>query len=149
MVDLARLTNLRLGELLQEEGLITQEQIQDTLDFQEDSDLRFGEALIAQNHVEERDIVWVLCTQFDIPYINVENYTPDPQAIEKVPPEFMEENSILPLELVDNTLVIVASGFFHREMFETLAQQTGLQIQLLLSPTESIQGKIKKHVHSS
>lgn len=149
MVDLAKLTSKRLGELLHEEGVVSQEQIQETLDYQADKDLRFGEAMIDLGIVEEGDIVWVLCTQFDLPYIKIEHYHPNPEALKLLDPEFLAKNIVFPIEVIDETLVLVVSSFFHREMFETIYDKTGKDIQIFLSTSDRIQEALVEHLNVS
>ena len=69
MVSLNRLTRKKLGEILVEQGLLSEEQVQDTLRLQHQLGLLFGETLVQQKLITEEKMVAVLVSQFGIPYI--------------------------------------------------------------------------------
>ena len=70
MVNIAKLTKKRLGELLIAEGLIHNDQVQEALAEQQKNGLLLGEALIKLGYVTELDIAGALSTQFGLPYID-------------------------------------------------------------------------------
>ena len=74
MVAINRLVKKRLGEMLVEQGLLTNEQVQDALRMQHQSGLLFGETLVQNMLITEEKIVAVLVSQFGIPYILPSQY---------------------------------------------------------------------------
>ena len=61
--------------MLVEQGLLTNEQVQDALRMQHQSGLLFGETLVQNQLITEEKIVGVLVNQFGIPYILPSQYT--------------------------------------------------------------------------
>jgi chain length determinant protein tyrosine kinase EpsG len=57
-----------IGDIIRETKSLTQEQIQQILDYQRANDLRFGEAAVKLGFVTDADIVFALSQQFNYPY---------------------------------------------------------------------------------
>ncbi len=138
MADVAKLTKKRLGEILREQGLINEEHIQEALDRQDETGELLGRALIELGYVTERDIARVLCTQFGLPYLDVENCSPDKELIEQIPDSFIKKYSFLPVDMIGQVVVIAVSGVFGQEFFDRLNQITGREIQIVISTREKI-----------
>ena len=67
MVAINRITRKKLGELLIEQGLLTDQQVQDTLRLQHQTGKLFGECLVENKLITEDKMVGVLVSQFGIP----------------------------------------------------------------------------------
>lgn len=57
-----------LGEILKRTKGLTGEQVSQTLDYQREHGLRFGEAAVALGLAQPEDIIWALSQQFHYPY---------------------------------------------------------------------------------
>lgn len=57
-----------IGDIIRETKSLTQEQIQQILDYQRANNLRFGEAAVKLGFVTDADIVFALSQQFNYPY---------------------------------------------------------------------------------
>lgn len=60
-----------LGEILKRTKGLTGEQVSQTLDYQREHGLRFGEAAVALGLAQPEDIIWALSQQFHYPYAPV------------------------------------------------------------------------------
>lgn len=61
-------SNRMIGELLQEQGHLTQDQVLRVLDYQRDHPVRFGEAAVSLGLVKGSDALWALSKQFGYDY---------------------------------------------------------------------------------
>ena len=59
--------------MLIEQGMVTEEQVQDGLRLQNQQGILFGEALVQQGVISEDKIVVTLLTQFGLPILNQPN----------------------------------------------------------------------------
>jgi len=139
MVDVSKLTKKRLGELLKEAGAVTEEQIQEALDRQEETDELLGRALVELGHVTEDDIARVVCTQFGLPYVDATNYAPNKKLIEKIPDAFIQKYYFLPLDQIGDVVVVAVSGVFEEQFFHELEELTGAEIQIVISTRRNIE----------
>ncbi len=62
-------THIRLGEILVKEGLLTDPQLRDAVNFQKTSGKRMGEALVTLRMVTEEQLAEVLGRQLGIPFL--------------------------------------------------------------------------------
>ncbi len=142
------MAHLRLGEILVQQGLITQEQLNAAI--QEQSGhvkMRIGEALIRLNIVTEEDIIAALGTQLNIPYATEENALLQPRADQGldrlVPYEFAKENFILPLSKEGGTLTCAVSDPLDLLMLDNLKMISGHDINLVLATRKILLGAIQ------
>src|SRR3954467_2826345 len=100
MVSLNRLTRKRLGELLVEQGILSEEQVQDALRMQHQTGLLFGETLVQQRLITEDKMVAVLVSQFGIPYIRPSNYKVPKELLEIFDPAMMRRFQFVPMDSI-------------------------------------------------
>ncbi len=76
---------VRVGEILVEQKLLTEEQLKDTLDEQKRSGRRLGRLFIEKGFVTEEQIAEAISRQLKIPYINLKHYNVKPELMQKLP----------------------------------------------------------------
>ncbi len=82
---MARPEKIRLGEILVQQKLLTNEQLKSALDEQKTSGRRFGRVLIDKGFVTEEQISEALARQLNIPYINLKFYNVRREVMLKLP----------------------------------------------------------------
>jgi MSHA biogenesis protein MshE len=82
---MARQYEIRLGNLLIKEKLISQEQLDLALDQQKRSGRKLGRVLIESGYATEEGISEALAKQFKIPYLNLKNYNINTQVARMLP----------------------------------------------------------------
>ena len=82
---MARPEKARLGEILVQQKLLTQEQLKLALDEQKRSGRKLGRVFIEQGFVTEEEISEALAKQLQIPYINLKYYNIKPEVTQKLP----------------------------------------------------------------
>ncbi len=75
---------IRLGDLLVQHKLITQEQLEQALTEQKNSGRRLGATLIQMGAVSERKLLGLLAKQLKLPFIDLSNYDLDPYIVRKL-----------------------------------------------------------------
>jgi type IV pilus assembly protein PilB len=138
MVAINRLVKKKLGEILVEEGLLTNEQVQDALRLQHQSGLLFGETLVQQNLFTEEKIVAVLVAQFGIPYIKPTQYQVAKDLLEIFDPAMMRRFQFVPMDSIGSVLVIAISGSLTEDVLHEIEGQTGCTLQLFLTKMSEI-----------
>ena len=82
---MARVEKIRLGEVLLQQRLITQEQLTLGLEEQKRSGRRLGRVLVEQGYVTEEGIAQAIARQLRIPYIDLGHYQLQPELVAKLP----------------------------------------------------------------
>ena len=138
MVALNRLTRKKLGELLIEQGLLTEQQVQDTLRMQHQSGKLFGECLVENKLITEDKMVAVLVSQFGIPYFKPSNYKIPQDLLEIFEPAMMRRYQFVPVDTIGSVLVIAIAGLLSEDIFKEIETQTGCSLQLYLTRISEI-----------
>src|SRR5260221_13011496 len=82
---MARPEKARLGEILVQQKLLTQDQLKLALDEQKRSGRKLGRVFIEQGFVTEEEISEALAKQLQIPYINLKYYNIKSEITQKLP----------------------------------------------------------------
>jgi len=86
----------RLGDLLVESGVITQDQLDYALG-NKGNDEKLGDFLIKENIITEQQLIEVLEFQLGVPHINLNQYTIDQELLQLVPGELAKRAKIMPI----------------------------------------------------
>ena len=88
----------KLGEILQEMGAVTDEQVHRALLEARKKKLRIGEALVQLGFTTERHVARALCRQVGLPFVDLEKGKLSQTAIEAIPAEVVREHRIVPVK---------------------------------------------------
>src|SRR3989304_6444701 len=99
----------KLGELLVEAGLITNEQLDATLEEgKKQKGKRLGTLLVEKGFTTELDIAQTLAYQLNIPYMDLPTAVIDPEAIKLVPEKLASQHLLVPISLEKRNVIKLA-----------------------------------------
>ena len=101
---------LKLGDMLREQGLITEEQLRKTLDQQKSAGGRLGYHLVQMGFVTEEQITTCLATQFGVAAVNLANYGIDREVVKLIPMEVAKKYLVMPISRVGMTRYFFATS---------------------------------------
>jgi len=96
----------RLGELLKEKGLLTEQKISVAIEQQKITGDLLGETFIKLGFVSSTEVAKALSEQADIPYLNLYEYKISEEALRLVPKEVAERVGFMPIDYRDGRLHI-------------------------------------------
>ena len=76
---------IRLGDLLVEKGLITEDQLMQSLAAQKKTGQKLGRTLISSGLVTEEQMLELLSTQLQVPFIDLKQYNYDAETVQIIP----------------------------------------------------------------
>ena len=82
---MARPEKVRLGEILLQQGLLTEDQLKSALDDQKRTGRRLGRVFVESGFVTEEQIGEALARQFKIPFVNLKQFNVTPEVLAKLP----------------------------------------------------------------
>ncbi len=139
---------LKLGEILIQQGLITETQLKQAMATQKQEKGRIGEILIKMGIIKEEDIVSALGTQLLIPYASVGSGLLEPktdQELEKlIPYDFAKKNLVLPLSKHMNSLTVAIFDPLDLLMLDNLKQLTRHEINLVIATRSELSKAIER-----
>jgi type IV pilus assembly protein PilB len=139
---------LKLGEILINQGIITEDQLKSAIDTQKNQKKGLlGEILIEQGIITEEKLCQALGSQLNIPYYSSENTELlKPQVnedLEKIiPSDFAQKNSVLPLSKTMNSLTCAVVDPLDLMLTDNIKRITGYEINLVVATKSAIQKAI-------
>ena len=122
----------RLGELMVQQGLISQDQLRIALTEQEKSDLPLGRQLVLLGFVTEIMVRDVVADTIGFESVDLTTIVADVEALELVPQDFSRRYHLLPVayEAETKTLVVAMADMFNVVALDQLRAMLGGRIQI-------------------
>lgn len=132
----------RLGDILIEEGLLTQEQLSQALYEQRRTGQPLVAILINSGLISEEDIVITLSEQLGIPHLRVESYDIPPDVVAQVPEGIARRYHLIPVAKTGTSLTIAMSDPLNIVAVDDVRMLTGYEIETVVS----LDSEIKKTI---
>ncbi|MFH1238586.1 MAG: type IV-A pilus assembly ATPase PilB [bacterium] len=142
-------THKKLGEMLVEVGIITEEQLQEALEEQKKSGGRLGQNLMALGYITEEIMSAFVGKQLGIPYVSLSEYENiPPEVVKSVPEDIARHQTLIPISREENTLTIAMSDPLNVFTTDDLRVITGCEIKVVISSEAEIKAAIEKYYGS-
>lgn len=126
--------NLRIGEILEDKGYVTAEQMSQALAYQkEHREKRVGQILMELGFVTESQVLEALASRLNLQIIEVSQIHVDLQAVGMISRELAEKNLFLPVAQNGRVLALVTNDPLNYFAMEEVKQLTGCQLEIYLS----------------
>jgi type II secretory ATPase GspE/PulE/Tfp pilus assembly ATPase PilB-like protein len=136
-VVIAQASKKKLGEILIEKQLITPDELNQVLEIQHRDGGRLGDILVKQELVKIEDLLTTLSVQFNVPVCDLKKQQIEQETISYIAEEMARKYTIIPVELVDDNLIIAMAFPDDVRTIRDIATKTGKRIQIVLaSPME-------------
>jgi type IV pilus assembly protein PilB len=119
---------VRLGQILVEAGVITQEDLRRALDEQRRSGARIGAVILGMGLGSQEAIAQALAQQLGIAFVRVDVSALDDDLMLKVPEALAKRHQVIPLGLKDGRLVLGMVDPLDILAADDVYQVTGLQV---------------------
>ena len=139
-------TRKQIGNLLVEAGIISVRTLELSLERQKGSGKRLGSLLREMGIVTEEEVMYALAKQCNLRVIiNFSNKPFARELLDLVPARLALEKLVFPLKAYQDMLAIATLDPFDRDTFEHLAHQTGMKIHPVLATRDDLIAAIRKH----
>ena len=132
-----------LGELLQDRGLISAEDLASALSLQKESADRIGKILVDLGFVSERDVLSVLSAQIDAPLFDGE-CPAVPVEADRLGYRFLRAASTLPVHLENGVLTLVMADPLDAETRTAIRLRTGHGLKVYLATESEIADQLDR-----
>lgn len=139
-----KLTRKRLGDLLLEVGMITQEQLDKSLLLQKKSGEKIGAILLSEGFVSQDDIVQVLEFQLGIPHVNLEKYEIDPTTCLLISENMARRYGLIPIRQENGILTVAMSDPLNVFAIDDVKIFTGMEVQPVIATLQDINKAIDR-----
>lgn len=134
----------RIGDILVEQGLLTQDDLQGALDSKQ-NDQKLGDALLSRGFITEQQLIETLEVQLGIPHVSLFRYPFDPLLFNIVPKDFAKRKLLVPLKREGDRLFIAMTDPTDFITIDDLRLATGFQIEPTIASKEDILKTIAKY----
>jgi type IV pilus assembly protein PilB len=134
----------RIGDLLLEAGVITEEQLTHALE-NKSRDEKLGDFLIKENVLTEQQLIEVLEFQLGIPHISLNQIPIDPELLQLVPAELAKRAQLIPIRREKNKLFIAMADPMDYFAIEEVRMATGCQIETTIAAKDDLYRTITKY----
>lgn len=126
--------NLKIGDVLKEQGYLSEEELQKALELQKgQKGKRLGEVLIEQGYITENQMLQAMAAKMDCQVISVDGLSVDVEAVERIPRQLAEKYCVLAVAAVGNRLQVVINDPLNFYGLEDVRQITGMELAIFLS----------------
>jgi type IV pilus assembly protein PilB len=130
----------RLGDILVRSGVITQDLVDIALEKQKESGVRLGEELVKQNFISEKVMKQVLCTQLNIPYVNLDDMKIDRSLVKLINKSYALHNQVVPVAKKGEAMTLAMADPTCTWLVDELEAMTGLSVNVVTSTSSAIKG---------
>jgi len=135
----------KLGQLLINSNIITEEQLRQALAIQKREGGRLGTNLVKLGYVTEEKLVTFLSKQFGVPAINLSQYKIDPAVIKLIPHDMTRKYMIMPVARVGATLTIAMTDPSNVFAIDDVKFMTGYNVEVAVTSESAMLGAIGEH----
>ncbi len=139
---------VRIGDLLLEKGIISQEQIDQALDYQRNRGHKklLGEILVELEFVTEEQVTQTLAHTYGVPFARITPKVADPKVIDVLPREFLEKHCVLPLFCVGGKLTIAIHEPTNVFLIEEVTRLSECPVQVVAATLKDIRQTLENHL---
>lgn len=123
---------------LLKEGFITKSQLEKARKIEADSEKNIGQVLVEQGLLTIEDIREFIVEKMEIPNVDLSSYTPDPEALEMIPPEVIREYKLLPLFEIEGLLTVAIANPIEVFSLDFIGQQFNIEIEPVLGDEKDL-----------
>lgn len=145
MPDLSRQKSSRIGDILLEKGIISEEQLEKSLEIQRKTGDYLGEILIYLGFADTEQVYCVLSRQRGIPYIDITDLDIESEILEMIPRDFAEKFTVLPLFVEGDSIKIAVADHLDVNAFDGISSMTGLHPEPMLNSRRNINKAIREN----
>jgi general secretion pathway protein E len=136
---------MRLGEILIDRRLITQEDLDRALELQRERGDKLGKILVDLGFIAQREVLSALAEQLQVPLLALDGPPAVSPEIETLSPRFLRQFRCLPVALHDHTVTLAMADPLDFETRSAVSSCTGLSVTPGLAAEQEILDAIDRY----
>jgi len=128
----------RLGELLEELGYLSRDQLEIALEVQRLEGKSLGEILVELSFVSPSELAQAIAYQAGKEFIDLSLYNPSVEALKLLDKNMALQLEAIPIEVKGEVLKVAVSDPFNVNVVDIIKKRTGREVEILVSDRESI-----------
>lgn len=138
--------NLPIGQLLLEQGYITEDQLNKALAYQKTHPgNRLGDVLIELGYITEEKKLKALSVRLNVPVYEGFQITVNSDIVRLISEDVAKKYQVMPLEIKNNALQLATSDPLDFYALEDIKASCGIPVSPVLAPKEMIENAIRRN----
>jgi type IV pilus assembly protein PilB len=139
----------RLGEILIDASVITEDVLQKALILQKETGEKLGEVLVSKGFTTNEQIVNAIKQQLGIPLVNLDTINVRQDIIDIIPVSIAKKYEAIPIDIVNGFLLVAMSDPLNYFAIEDIRISTGYNVKTAISLRNSLLDNIEKYYGKS
>ncbi len=138
--------NVRIGDYLVEQGLISQEQLEKVLEAQKEASgsKRFGDLVVELGFMSEVNFAKALAGKLRVQYVDLDNIEINTEAVQKVPEALAKKHTVIAINIQGKRLTVATDDPINFIILEDIKVSTGMDTVPVLATKSAINKAIGK-----
>ena len=138
----------RLGEQLLHEGLITEAKLRTALQEQRRLGSTLGEVLVAMGFLKEEDLARVLAESQGVPFVRLEEVTPDPSLLGDIGAEFARKHGVFPTGREGRVVVVAMARPMDILALDAVKQHCWRHVRVVAAAPRDVNAAITRYLEA-
>jgi len=139
------MTKKKIGDLLVEKGLVTNDQLTECLKEQGISGKRIGEILVEKKYITELELIETISERLSIPKISLESMIIDPKVVQRIPVDLARRYTLIPIFAIANTITIVMADPLNIIAIDEIKYLTSQNVKRAIATSTEIKTAIDQY----
>ncbi len=137
-------TRRRIGEILVELGIVSDDDVARALDLQRSTGKKLGDVLLSEGLVQPRDLVRALAAQFELEFVDLSEHQLDLELAQQIPPQLARHHRALPVWRRDGKIVVAMANPVDVLALDDIRDALRRPVIPVMADVEQIMGAINR-----
>ena len=129
---------IRLGKMLLDSNLVTDEQLKMAMDFQKSVGGKLGAIIVKLGFIEDQTLTNFIAKQQGMRVVNLDELVIPENLVKRVPRKLIEKHHVMPIRYHDGVLTIATSDPFDYEAMEEVQLAVDSRVEMQLASRTQI-----------
>ncbi|MGE5390300.1 MAG: GspE/PulE family protein [Deltaproteobacteria bacterium] len=136
----------RMGDLLSDLGILSQEQLDSALAEQGKTGDKLGQILVRKGYITEQQLLEILEYTLGIPQVQISKLQIDPEAVQLLSPQLIRLHKVLPISRQRNSLTVAMADPLNQRAIDDMRMACALDIIPVLASERDLEAAIRQHL---
>jgi type IV pilus assembly protein PilB len=137
--------NKRVGDILIEKGLVTQEILEQALNIQKQTGKRLGQVLVDESFITDDDLADAISERLEIPKLSLENIVISPELLRLFNADMARRHELVPVFKLGKTLTVAMVDPLDLVALDEIKYRTKLRINRVVATRSSVASAIEEN----
>lgn len=134
-----------MERILVKQGHIDRDQMKEAQEFSESHGLTMRDAVVQMKLVDDQTSTQAFAMELGVPYVDLDDMAPEFRILTRLPQSVAKRNSILPLFIDDNVLLVACADEITHELEDELRLRFNLSVRRVLATPRGITAGIARY----